>query len=165
MLKCHELFGFMSPALSQEIVEFTFATDKPLYRAVLASVAEARRVRPLFLEKKPRAERHHDMVSALSLPRLDEVSANLLRGWLLKSQTAMLVEFLDQLGVSHEKGVVNDFPPTIEDAKLTAAVDALLAKHSAEKVAVYLNTIYGTSVPEWSNLGNLLQNDARLQLG
>jgi hypothetical protein len=35
MLKSHELFGFMSPALANEILTFTFESEKPTYRAVL----------------------------------------------------------------------------------------------------------------------------------
>jgi len=165
MFTCHELLGFMSPALAQGILEFALANDKPLYRAALSAVAEARHVRPAFLEKKPRSERHAEMLTTLARPRLEAAAANLLRGWLLQAENAMLVEFLDALGIPHEKGVVNDFPETIEDAKLTAAVDALLAKHPAEKVAIYLHTIRATSVPNWQNLETLLANDQRLQLG
>jgi hypothetical protein len=163
MLKCHELFGFMSPALAQEILEYAYGSDKLLYRAILSAVAEARRLRPAFFEKKPRAERHADMLGMLSKPRLEEAGANLLRTWLLKSQTAMLGDFLDALGIQHDKGVVSDFPPTVEDAKLTAAVEGLLAKYPADKVTVYLNTITATSGVNWPNLETMLQNDSRLQ--
>ena len=66
MLKCHELLGFVTPSLAQEVIEYAFASDKPLYRAVLAAVADANRVRPVFLEKKPRTQRHSEMASVLS---------------------------------------------------------------------------------------------------
>ena len=39
MLTSHELFGFMSPALANEIVAFTHESDKPAYKATLAAVA------------------------------------------------------------------------------------------------------------------------------
>lgn len=165
MLTCHELFAFMSPALAREIVEFAFTSDKPLYRLVLAAVAEAYRVRPAFLERRPRVQRHLDMVATLSRPRLEEAAANLLRTWLVKSQKALLVDFLDQLGIPHEDGVVTDFPETVEDAKLTATVENLLAKHPRENVAIYLNTVKATSGIKWDKLGELLQNEPRLQLG
>lgn len=165
MLKCHELLGFVTPALAQEVIEYAFASDKPLYRAVLAAVADANRVRPVFLEKKPRTQRHSEMASVLSRPRLEEAAANLLRGWLLKAQTGILTDFLDALGIPHEKGVVEDFPETLDDAKLKSAVDLLLSKHPAEKVIVYLNTVQSTGGVNWENLEQMLQNDPRLQLG
>jgi hypothetical protein len=165
MLKCHELLGFVTPALALEVIDYSFASDKPLYRAVLAAVAEATHVRPAFLEKKPRAQRHVEMTSVLSRPRLEEAAANLLRGWLLKAQTGILKDFLDALGIPHENGVVEDFPNTVEDAKLKAAVDLLLEKYPAEKVIVYLNTVQSTGGVNWENLEQMLQNDTRLQLG
>jgi hypothetical protein len=165
MLKCHELLGFVSPALAQETVEYAYRSDKPLYRAVLGAVAEANRVRPAFLEKKPRVQRHTEMLAALCRPRMEEAAANLLRGWLLKVQTPMLADFLDTLGIPHEQGVVNDFPPTADDAKLKAAVDLLLGKYPAEAVIVYLNTVQTTGGVNWENLEQLLRNDPRLQLG
>lgn len=165
MLKCYELLGFISPTLALEIVEQTFGADKPLYRAVLTAVAEAGRVRPAFLEKKPRAQRHQEMIAALSRPRMEEAAANLLRGWLLKSETALITDFLDALGIAHEKGVVNDFPPTLDDAKLEQAIDLLLSKYPAEKVIVYLHTVKTTGGVEWANLEKRLEEDPRLQLG
>jgi hypothetical protein len=165
MLKCHELIGFISPALAQEIVESTFSADKPLYRAVLAAVAEANRVRPVFLEKRPRVQRHAEMIAALARPRMEEAAANLLRGWLLKSENRLICEFLDALGIAHENGVVGDFPETVEDVKLNEAVDAVLRSHPAEKVILYLNTVHATSGVRWQNLDQLLTGDARLQLG
>ena len=42
MLSSHELLGFMSPPLALEILTYAFENDKPLYRATLGAVAEAR---------------------------------------------------------------------------------------------------------------------------
>lgn len=164
MMTCHELLGFMSPDLAQEIINFTFADNKPLYRATLAAVAEARKLRPVFYERKPRVERHKDMLEMLSRPRMELAAAELLRGWLLKSQTALLTDFLDALGLAHNKGVVESFPESVDDAKLVAAVDALLAKHPPEKVIIYLHSFCAMNTANWKNLAKMLQDDPRLQL-
>lgn len=164
MLKCYELVGFMPATLAQEILDTTYRDDKPLYKAVLAAVAEATRVRPAFLEKKPRAQRHLDMISVLGRPRMEEAAASLIRGWLLKAQTAMLADFLDTLGIPHENGAVEEFPEAVPDDKLLAAVEAVLAKYPREKVALYLNAIHATSGVKWPNLERLLQSDNRLQI-
>ena len=58
MLTSHELFGFMSPGLANEIVTYMFDSDKPTYRATLNAVAEARHLRPVFLERQPKTQRH-----------------------------------------------------------------------------------------------------------
>ena len=163
MLTAHELIGFMSPKLSAEILEHAFSSDKELYKATLAAVAQARKVRPVFLERQPRAERHVTMLSTLSRPALEPAAGGLLRGWLLKKHTALLTDFLDALGLPHKNGVVDDLPGAMDDAKLRSAVDAVLAKHPPEVVTVYLHAFYEMNETRWLNLKSLLETDPRLQ--
>jgi hypothetical protein len=165
MLTSHELFGFMSPALANEILAFTFESDKPTYRAILNGVAQARHVRPVFLERQPKAQRYATMLSALSKPSLELMAGNLLRAWLLKKYKAMLVDFLNALEIKNEEGVVEGLPAAMDDAKLKAAIEILLAKYPLEVVAVYLNAFNDMNEANWANLKSLLENDSRLQLG
>jgi len=165
MLTSHELFGFMSPTLAAEIIAFTFENDKPVYRATLSAVAEARHVRPVFLARQPKTQRHTAMLATLARPALEMVAGNLIRAWLMKKHKAMLVDFLNALGIKNEEGVVEDLPASMDDAKLKAAVEGLLAKYPPEAVAVYLNAFNGMNEANWVNLKTLLESDARLQLG
>jgi hypothetical protein len=165
MLTSHELLGFMSPPLALDILTYAYETDKPLYRATLGAVAEARKLRPVFLERQPRPQRHAAMLATLARPSLDMVTANLIRTWLLKKHKQVLTDFLDALGIAHQEGVVEDLPPAMDDAKIRAAVDALLAKHPPEVVAVYLNAFNEMNEVEWPSLKTMLESDPRLQLG
>src|SRR5215475_1275313 len=139
MLTSHELLGFMSPSLALEILTYAQESDKQLYRAALNAVAEARKVRGVFLERQPRTQRHATMLATLSRPALDLFTGNLIRTWLLKKHNAMLVDFLNALGIAHKEGVVEDLPSEMADEKLKGAVEALLAKYPPETVAVYLH--------------------------
>jgi hypothetical protein len=165
MLTSHELFGFMSPALAGEILEFAFEADKPAYKSTVSAVAEARHVRPVFLERMPRAQRHALMAAALAKPFLEQAAGGLIRVWLVKKQRAMLVDFLTALAIPHNEGVVDDLPKEMDDAKLKSAVDALLAKYPPESVALYLNAFNDMNEASWANLKTMLETDARLQLG
>jgi hypothetical protein len=165
MLTAHELIGFMSPALATEILEHTHASDKELYRATLGAVAQAKKVRPVFLERQPRKDRHVAMLSTLTRPSMELAGATLLRGWLVKRHVQLLKDFLDALGVPHQDGVVEDLPESMDDAKLRAAVETVLAKHPREVVTVYLHAFYEMNEARWSNLKSLLETDPRLQLG
>lgn len=165
MLKSHELLGFMSPPLALEILNYAHETDKPLYRATLGAVAEARKLRPVFLERQPRPQRHATMLATLARPTLDMVTANLLRTWLLKKHKQMLIDFLDALGIAHQEGVVEELPPAMEEAKVRAAVETLLAKYPHEAVAVYLHAFSDMNEVEWPGLKAMLVSDPRLQLG
>lgn len=165
MLTSHELLGFMSANLANEILDFTRESDKPTYKATLNAVAQARHVRPVFMERQPRVQRHAAMISTLSRPALEGAAGNLIRVWLVKKQRTMLVDFLNALGLPNNEGVVDDLPATMEDEKLKSAIEALLAKYPAEAVAVYLNAFNDMNEANWANLKSLLENDARLQLG
>ena len=165
MLTSHELFGFMSPALASEILSFSFETDKPSYKSTLNAVAQARHVRPVFMERMPRTQRHAMMVSLLAKPILEQAAGGLIRVWLVKKQRAMLVDFLTALAIPNNEGVVDDLPAAMDDEKLKVAVDALLAKYPPEAIAVYLHAFNDMNEASWANLKTMLENDPRLQLG
>jgi hypothetical protein len=155
----------MSPALALEILTYAYESDKPVYRATLNAVAEARKLRPVFLERQPRSQRHTAMLATLARPALELVTANLIRTWLLKKQNPMLADFLDALAIPHKEGVVEELPKAMDDTKLRAAVDILLAKYPPEAVSVYLHAFSDMNEVEWPALKTMLDSDPRLQLG
>ena len=154
----------MPAALANEILEFNHSHDRNLFKAALEVVAQMRKVRPVFLERQPREERYAAMAASLSRPALAGTADNLLRNWLLKKQTALLIDFLDALGLKHDKGVIEDLPKSVEDAVLTSAVETLLARHPAGVVSVYLHSFNVMNAESWSNLDAILQQERRLKL-
>jgi hypothetical protein len=159
----YEMFAMMPPALGNRILEEMAAEDKPFYRGILDSVAQARKVRVVYLERQPRAERHTFVVTTLARPSMEPTAANLLRTWFLKKQNQLLIDFLDALGITHEKGVVEDLPEKVDDAKVKGAVETLLAKHPAEVVALYLHSFLHLNDVHWHNLEEMLFEDPRLE--
>jgi hypothetical protein len=155
----------MSPALANDILSFAFEADKPTYKSTLNTVAQARHVRPVFMERMPRTQRHAMMVSLLAKPLLEQAAGGLIRVWLVKKHRAMLVDFLTALGIPHNEGVVDDLPKEMDDAKLKVAVDALVAKYPPEAVSVYLHAFNDMNEASWANLKTMLESDPRLQLG
>jgi hypothetical protein len=155
----------MSPNLAGEIITFIFESDKPTYHATLNAVAQARHLRPVFLERQPKTQRHAAMIATLARPALDLVAGSLIRTWLLKKHKGMLVDFLNALGIKNEEGVVENLPESMDDAKLKLAIETLLAKYPPEAVAVYLNAFNDMNEANWANLKSILESDPRLQLG
>jgi hypothetical protein len=163
-MKSHQLFAAVSPALAAEILEYNFANDKKIYRAALDAVAQMRKVRLVYLERQPRAERHPAVLSALTRPNLELAADSLLRSWLLKKYSSLLTDFLDALKITHEKGAVENLPASVEDAALQSAVEGLLAKHPPQVVALYLHAFGDMNDIQWPNLDALLKGDPRLKL-
>ncbi len=163
-MKSHQLFAAMPQSLVTEILEYHFANDKKLYRAALDAVAQFRKVRPIYLERQPRTERHAGVAQALTRPALEFAADSLIRNWLLKKHSAMLTDFLDSLKISHEKGAVENLPGSVEDAALQSAVDGLLGKYPPEIVALYLRAFSDMNETRWANLDGMLEKDERLKL-
>jgi hypothetical protein len=160
-----EMFAEISPALATRIVEEVHASDKDLYRVALASAAQAKKVRPVFLERQPRAERYKAMASALARSDLSTIAGSVISGWLVKNQPALLSDFLDALKIQHSNGVVEDLPEKVEDKDLQEAVNLLLGKYPPEIVGLYLRAFHDMNEADWPNLKQLLAEDVRLMLG
>ncbi len=160
-----EIFAAVSPALGQRILDEVHATDKDLYRVALAGAAQARKVRNVFLERQPKADRHRSMVAALARSDMNMIAGNVISGWLVKNQQALLIDFLDALKIPHEKGVVENLPEKVDDTELKNAVNLLLEKHPPEVVALYLHAFYGMNEANWPALDVMLHEDDRLLLG
>ena len=160
----NEIIGFISPELANEILDDTFQEDKQLYKGISSEAAAALKLRPVFFEQKPRRERNKIILDLLTRPRMQNTAATLLRGWLVKTEAPMLSDFLDSMEIPHKNGVVDDFPESVDESKLNAAVDKLLEKYPHEKVLVYLNSFSAMNDAPWESLTKRLTEDKRLQL-
>lgn len=163
MLTFHELIGFMSPKMANQILEETQTNNREVYRALVASMAQAQKMRPVFIGRQPKERRHKNFVQMLSRTGAEEHAGNLIRGWLFKEHKDVLTDFLGKLGIEHEEGMVDDLPESISDDALNAAVDLLIEKYDRELVAVYLTAFNASNENRWGNLDALLAEDERLQ--
>jgi hypothetical protein len=164
-MTANELFAQISPALAARIIDEVHSSDKDLYRVAMAAVAQARKVRPVFLERQPRADRHRMMASALARSDLQMVAGNMVSGWLVKNQKTLLTEFLDALKIKHEDGVVEDLPKSVDDAALNSTIDMLFGKYEREVVALYLHAFNDMNDANWPELQKRFDTDERLLLG
>jgi len=154
----------MSPKMANRILEDTQANNREVYRALVASMAQAQKMRPVFIGRQPKERRHKNFVQMLSRAGSEEHAGNLIRGWLFKEHKDVLTGFLGKLGIEHEEGMVNDLPESISDDALNGAVNLLIEKYDQELVAVYLTAFNASNENRWGNLDTLLAEDERLQL-
>ena len=166
-MKTHELFQKMSAERAAEIFVYLHKEQKPVYKAAIQGLANQRNLRGVFIERKPPAERHAWMKSALSRPVSETLATHVVQAWLLGAHKPMLCDFLDALGIPHdEDGTVEELPANPPKEKIADAVEQLLGKYSPEAVAIYLHAFRGmdTSV-QWPSLNEILNGEPRLQLG
>jgi hypothetical protein len=164
-MNASQIFQRLSPGLAAQVFAHLQETEKPTYRMAIQTLAAQRKLRPQFVERKPREERYQWLQGALSRPAAEQIGANLLQMWLMGTQAPMLCAFLDALDIPHEEnGGIDNLPSAPPEEKLRAAVDELLAKYPAEAVAVYLHSFQSMDIAGWPALGAMLGTDERLQL-
>lgn len=165
MLQPHEIFAQLSTPMSEQLFGFLFEKEKPLYKATIDTLSKQRKLRSIFVERKPRAERHAWMREVLGKKINDGVAAHLLQIWLVGAHAKLLCDFLDGLGIAHdENGTIEELPTAPEKAKLQAVIEDIFTKHDPVVVAVYLHAFQALDENGWATLEELLGEDPRLKL-
>jgi hypothetical protein len=165
MLKPHDIFSRMSPEVAESLLSFLHEHERPLYKTTIDTLAKQRKLRAIFVERKPRAERHAWMKEVLGKKVNEAVAAHLLQIWLVGSQSKLLCDFLDALGIAHdENGTIENLPPAPSKEDLTKAIDTLLTTHDPAVVTVYLHAFQALDEQGWPSLAALLEEDPRLKI-
>ena len=165
MYSTHEIFSKMPASAATQLFSHLADNEKALMKATIDTLCKQRKLRPVFVERKPKPERFAWLREACGRKQNEGVAAHLLQIWLVGTQKELLCDFLDGLGIAHdEHGTVEQLPAAPEKAKLAEVVGTLLAKHNAAIVAVYLHAFLATSDADWSALDELLAEDSRLKL-
>lgn len=164
MLKPHEIFSRMPRETAAQLFTFLLEKEKPLYRATIESLAKQRKLRPVFIERKPRNERHVWMQETLGKKNSDGIAAHLLQIWLVGAHARLLCDFLDGLGIKHdENGTVETLPPAPPKSELARVIETLHSRHDAGVVRVYLHAFHALNDEGWPSLAELLAEDERLR--
>jgi len=166
-MKSNEIFTALAPELVGQMLDWFRDQDRKVYKTAIATLASHRKLRPVFIERKPLADQYAWIHKTLQLRGSGEIANHLLQAWLMGGQQEMLATFCDAIGIEHDgKGTVGgDLPETLDPARLDAAVDQLVESHDPRLVCLYL-ICFNLQVPGgWPELNAKLEGDERLKLG
>ena len=165
MLKTNEIFARLPESVRGQIFEYLGKEQPNLLAVVTDTFCREQKLRPVFVQRKSKTERQAWLQAGLGRARHAGDAAHLLQIWLVGAHTKLLCDFLDALGIAHdENGTIEDLPAAPEKAKLTEAVEKLLASYDQGVVAVYLHAFQATDENGWPSLEELLTEDPRLKL-
>jgi hypothetical protein len=103
-----------------------------------------------------RKARH--LASLTPLP--DAVAGRALIAYHLAEQRPMMSAFLDDLGIGHENGLIQDNDVKPDSAKVAAAAAALVERYPAQDVSLYLNTLLAQDPETWHALADVPQRSS-----
>lgn len=165
-MTAHELFQNVKPAIVQDLFQWMRDIDRNLYKTALGSLAQNRKLRPAFVQKKSVADQIVWIHNTLKLKTSDMIGEHLLQVYFMKGQEEMLATFCDGLEIKHDgKGQVEgELPETLDADKLKTAIDSLLEKYDPALVTLYLHTFNLQTPDGWNALAETLESDERLSL-
>lgn len=160
-MKYNEIFANMSPELGERILMFLREDQREAYKQVVGGLATKRKLRPVFVQRKPLPKQLEWLLTSLRLPLSNEIGEQVISLYFMQGQQAMLIQFLDDLGIEHEEGTIEDLPETLEGEKIKAAMDRLFEAFPDEEVALYLQIFAFQSDGDYPELDEIIANDPR----
>lgn len=165
-VKAHELYTAADPALFTQMLDWFRANDRNVYKSAVATLAQNRKLRPVFIEKKPLAEQYAWILKTLGIKACDTIGEHLLQAYLMAGQQSLLAMFCDGMGIPHDgKGsVVGDLPKKLDAERLATTIDRLVGLFDPKLLTLYLHC-FNMQVPGgWPELTEKLGSDERLSL-
>lgn len=165
-VKAHELYTAADPALVTQMLDWFRDNDRNVYKSAVSTLAQTKKLRLVFIQKKPLAEQYAWILKTLRGRPADTIGEHLLQAWFMAGNQPMLAKFCDTMGIEHDgKGsVTGDLPKEIDAAKLDTAVDALVESFDPKLVTLYLHVFNLQTPGGWDSLTAKLAADPRLVL-
>lgn len=165
-MQAYLLFQKMPTETAAGMLVYLRENEREAYKSVLSSLAVQRKLRPVFIQKRPVDKQIAWMIDSMKLRVGNDIGEQVIQVWLLKANKEMLVAFLDAMKIEHDgEGSIEDLPETLDPAALKASVEDLLGTYPAHAVALYLNVFQAQRTEGWPALGDLITSDPRLRIG
>jgi hypothetical protein len=165
-VNAHQIYQAADPALITDLFTWLRNEEKDLYKNTVTSLAQDRKLRPVFIQKKSLPDQYKWLHKTLKLKSTDMMGEHLFQLFFMKGNEELLVTFCDAMGIEHDgKGSVeSELPKELDAAKAKGAVDALLAKFDTNLVTAYLYVFNLQTEGGWDSITALLESDDRLKL-
>lgn len=160
-----EIFGRLNGTQAGEVLNWLAENDRNAYKSAAGMLATRRKLRAVFVERKPKDERNQWIKESLSRPANADLALEILQVWTLGCNEHMVCDFLDGLDIPHNgKGLIDNLPAEPAADKVAKAVELLISKYPAHSVFVYLHLFSGMDSQGWTTLRGLLASRPELSV-
>lgn len=165
-MKAHQIFQEMQPEMARSVFQYLRDEQREVYSASLATLAQNRKLRPVFIQRKPAPQQIDWLVKNIQLKGSDEIAEHVIQLWLMKGHQDLLTDFLDGVGIEHDgEGAAEELPEKIDEKKLKKTVDSLLGKHDPDLVRIYIHVFQLQQYGGWPEIDKLIESTPALQYG
>lgn len=156
-MKPYQVFARMQPERADRILDAILDEAPGVYTQAVAAAAATMKARPQFMMKQGKEKRAKLIRQALSRVAASPIAEEVLAAYFLEIKNALLVEWLDALGLEHEEGVLQTEAP---DSPSAEALEKLLAEYrkgdDADDRELLLEAFAAQSAIEWPDFERLL---------
>ena len=148
-MKAYEIYSAAAPSVVNQMLDWFRSNDRNVYKSAVASLAEKRKLRPVFIEKKPMTEQYAWIHKTLKISACNTIGEHLMQAYLMAGQQSLLAMFCDGMGIQHDgKGsVVGELPEALDAKRLDSTIDRLIEVFDPKILTLYLNHVeWGTGV-------------------
>jgi hypothetical protein len=157
-MRAHQVFAAMSPERAVALMGALREQAPLAFAQALAVASAAMRARPRYLASRPLEKQAEAARRAFARVSAADAAEQILATYFLECRTALLEEWLDALGLAHEKGVLEDDRPEAPDAgTLGEAVERFRAGDDPEERELLLRAFAAQSAIDWPALDALLE--------
>ena len=165
-MKAYEIFKEIQPDTAASVFQYLRDEQREVYTASLSTLATNRKLRPVFVQRKPAPAQIEWLVKNIKLRGSEEIAEHIIQLWLMKAHQEMLTTFLDGVGIEHDgEGAAEEIPDEIDAKKLKTTVTKLLKDHEPEAVRIYLHVFQMQRSEGWPELTELIESTPELQFG
>jgi len=165
-VQAYEIYQTIDPSVIEEMFQWIRAEERDLYKSTVATLAQDRKLRPVFVQKKSVADQISWLHKTLKLKSSDMIGEHLFQVYFMKGQEKMLISFCDAMGIEHDgKGSVQgELPDSLEKGKLKEATEKLITDHGEKITTLYLRIFNLQTETGWKSITEILTEDERLKL-
>ncbi len=165
-MKAFEIFREIQPETAKAVFQYLRDEQREVYTASLSTLAANRKLRPVFIQRKPGPAQIEWLAKNIKLKASDEIAEHVIQLWLMKARQEMLTAFLDGVGIEHDgEGAAEDLPESLDGKKLKTTVTKLLKEQDPEAVRIYLHVFQMQRPDGFSELTELIESTPELQFG
>jgi len=157
-MRSYQVFAAMPAERAAALLSGLSEKAPQMFKQALVVASAAMNARPSYLQRRPFEKQAEAVRRALSRVAANGVAEEILAVYFLECRKDLLIEWLDQLGIAHEDGILeSNAPASPKEAELRKAYDAFCGADDDADRSLLLKAFAAQSAIDWPDLEALLE--------